>query len=90
MFMNANRIERLNRFILKALTKAIKAGMRIIDLYTGLGNKVEKLKKIIATLQEAVKKIEEMTEKEEVVAVEEAKIKYSEFTGEEIGGTNDD
>lgn len=71
MFMNANRIERLNKFILKALAKAIKAGMRIIDLYTGLGDKVEKLKKIIATLQETVKKIEEMTEKEEVVAVDD-------------------
>ena len=71
MFMNANRIERLNKFILKALAKAIKAGTRIVELYTGLGDKVEKLKKIIATLQETVKKIEEMTEKEEVVAVDD-------------------
>lgn len=71
MFMNASRIERLNKFILKALAKAIKAGTRIIELYTGLGDKVEKLKKIIATLQETVKKIEEMKENEEVVAVDD-------------------
>lgn len=71
MFMNANRIERLNKFILKALAKAIKAGTRIIELYTGLGDKVEKLKKIIETLQETVKKIEAMAEKEEVIAADD-------------------
>ena len=72
--MNANRIERLNKFILKALNKAIKAGTRIIDLYAGMGEKVEKLKKIIATLQETVTKIEAMTDKEEVTADDDLKI----------------
>lgn len=54
------RMERLNRFILKALTKAVKAGLKIIELYTGLGGKIEKLKKIVATLQDTIKKVEEM------------------------------
>ncbi len=54
------RMERLNRFILKALTKAVKAGLKIIELYTGLGGKIEKLKKIVSTLQDTIKKVEEM------------------------------
>lgn len=71
MFLSTNRIERLNKFILKALGKAIKAGTRIIELYTGCGEKIEILKKVIETLKETVRKIESMSAEEEKIAADD-------------------
>lgn len=51
MFLFGNKIERLKKFIIKALEKAVKAGNSIISLYNNAGTEIEKLKFIIGKLQ---------------------------------------
>ncbi len=52
MFLFGNKIEKLTKFIVKALTKAIKAGCKIISLYENAADEVAELKEIIAKLEE--------------------------------------
>lgn len=72
--MNAKRIDKLNKFIVKALVKAVKAGTRIIELYEDLGNKVESLKKIIDTLNETISKVEKISAEDDDKADDDLKI----------------
>jgi len=52
------KIDKLNKFLLKAITKAIEAGTKIITLYTGASDEIEKLKLIIGKLSEIKKELE--------------------------------
>jgi len=54
----AKKIEKLNKFLLKAITKAIEAGTKIITLYTGASDEIDKLKLLINKLVEIKKELE--------------------------------
>lgn len=57
MFLFGNKIEKLTKFIEKALTKAIEAGNKIIALYENAEDEIDSLKGVIEKLQEILNKI---------------------------------
>ncbi len=61
MFLFLNTAEKLFKFIIKALSKAIKAGNKIISLYNNAEKEISDLKKIIDKLEEIKVQIETKT-----------------------------
>ena len=57
MFLFGNKIEKLEKFIIKALEKAITAGESIIQIYKEANPKVEKLKVLIEKLKSVLKEV---------------------------------
>ncbi len=68
MFLFGNKIEKLTKFIVKALTKAIKAGNKIISLYENATGEISTLKGIIAKLEEIQTQIQTNKQESETEA----------------------
>jgi hypothetical protein len=59
---NSKKIDRLTVFIIKALQKSINAGNKIIETYQNTEPKIQKLKIIIVTLEDALAKLQKISE----------------------------
>lgn len=54
----ANKIEKLTKFLLKAITKAVETGEKIINVYTGAEDEIIKLKILIGKLSDIKKELQ--------------------------------
>ena len=61
---NSAKIDRLTRLATKGLEKVIKAGKKIIETYKGTEPKIHKLEIIVATLEDALDKLQKISKEE--------------------------